>query len=119
MNESISALCEFCLIFLLIKSQTDKEEEHQTKEILAHLPSCPIPVHRILHYESSIGKTAFVRQIKPYLHIENDITIYTNLRPHVPLIILHHCSNEVDLMEKSFPHQIDNYDDLKNVELKV
>ncbi len=119
MDEALSALCEFCIVFLLINSVTDKEEDHQTKEILAHLPSCPIPIHRVLHYETTVGKTAFVRQLKPYLHIENDEAMFNTLRPHVPLIVFHQCAKDVDLLQKPFPHQIESYDDLKSVELKI
>lgn len=118
MDEAVSSLCEFCLVYLLIKSQTDQQEDDHTKEILAHLPTCLIPRHRILHYESAVGKTAFVRQIKPYMHIENDESMYNNLRSHVPLIVYHQCTSHADLSQKSFPHQIGCYDDLNNIELK-
>lgn len=148
MNEVVLALSEITTIYLLVKSTTDKEEvssilcwsrirsifslrsfrssqkEHQTKQILSFLVGIDIPTHHVLHHTNNIGKIAFLRQLKPYLHIEFDDEVYQSTKMHIPLLVFHHCQQSQqqvsnDQKPKSYLHQIKNYNELALVELRV
>lgn len=45
------------------------------------------PQHRILFYQSDVGKTAISRQLKPCLQIEYDVGFIKRLSPHIRKII--------------------------------
>lgn len=117
LDEVVAALSEFCLVFLLVLSTTDREQEHRTKEIVARLPLSRFASHRVLHHETAAGKIAFVRQIKPYLHIEIEEDAYQSLRPHVPLVVFH--ERNAAALGSAHAHQIESPAELKDIELKI
>ena len=92
-------------------------QEHQTKQILSHLNGVDIPAHHVLHHSSNVGKIAFLRQIKPNLHIEYEDEIYKATKVHIPLIVFHRCDNVVSSPEKTHYHKINNYHELSKVEV--
>lgn len=139
----ITALAEVATVHLIVQSSTDKDEvsteyhidsmhdyylkstliilqEHQTKQILAHLQDAHIPSHRVLHHSSNVGKIAFLRQIKPYLHVEFDDEIYNATKVHIPLLVFHpSASSNASVQKSTYLHVIDSYHDLAHVELRV
>ena len=70
------------------------EDDADQKKVLelaqALLPS--FKQHRILYHHSDIGKTAFVRQIVPHLHVDHSVEVLQSVRPHIP--------NTIQLMQR-------------------
>ncbi len=87
LSSLITILCETCMVFILIHSCSDEEENMLSEVVKEKFPA--IEAHRLLHHESNIGKIAFVRQIVPHLHIEYDFQTQQILRPHIKAIVLY------------------------------
>jgi hypothetical protein len=97
-------------LFLIIKAVNDDEE----KDILTLINKImgskidekdntinSIENHRILFYQTDIGKSALIRQLKPQLHIDHDLSVCTKIAPHIRFVILNNnnsnniCSNSI------------------------
>eukprot|EP00981_Chlorochromonas_danica_P012212 scaffold4658_cov229-Ochromonas_danica.AAC.3 len=87
LNELVSLLSESCVVYLIVQSSSEEEEESFEEVAKSRLPA--LPRHRLLHYEKALGKTAFLRQIVPHLHIEWEEEVARSLKPHLPCILLH------------------------------
>jgi hypothetical protein len=60
--------------------------------------------HRILFYQTEIGKLALIRQLKPQLHIDHDLSVCTKIAPHIRYVVLNNdnndkCSNSIQNMK--------------------
>eukprot|EP01031_Cornospumella_fuschlensis_P036786 gene36785-44626_t len=73
-HEFVLTLTEASKIYIMVKSASDEEEQEINNALLAKLPS--FPAHRILHHQSQPGHIAFIRQLSPHLHIEQDADVY-------------------------------------------
>ena len=47
-----------------------------------------IPSHRILFYETKIGKIAILRQLKPSIHIEYDSNVCLDVSPFMKVLLI-------------------------------
>ena len=72
--------------------------------------------HRILFYENKISKIAFIRQIKPILHIEYDKYIYDNLKPHINLILLLSDNHDFNDINEIKVKNINNYNFVDSID---
>lgn len=100
-------------LFLIVKAVNDDEE----KDILTSINKImgskiddenntinPFENHRILFYQTEIGKLALIRQLKPQLHIDHDLSVCTKIAPHIRYVILNNnyndkCSNSIQNMK--------------------
>lgn len=74
-----------CLkIYLIIPLKAGSEERSVKELVLERLPFMTTRIHYALFHETQKGKIAFVRQLKPHLHIDYDSASITELAPHVP-----------------------------------
>lgn len=69
-----------------MKAENDNTQDNILSHIELFYPH--FPVHHCLFYETTIGKNAIIRQLKPCLHIEYDREFYMNIKPHVQNVIL-------------------------------
>jgi hypothetical protein len=83
--------------FLIIKAENDNEEKNILIEINKIMGIKiddnndminSFANHRILFYQTEIGKLALIRQLKPQLHIDYDLLICTKIAPHIRYVIL-------------------------------
>jgi hypothetical protein len=79
-------------LYLIVEALSDESQSKVLTAILEKIPSFN-DKHRILFYETSIGKIAIVRQIKPKLHIEYDNNIYISLLPHISTLVYYRNNN--------------------------
>lgn len=89
MNELIEQLLDTVSVYLIIQAQYDADEDRCKDLIRTKLPAIQTQLHHVLFYEKTIGKIAFVRQIKPQVHIEYENEVYKTLQPHVSNAIFH------------------------------
>jgi hypothetical protein len=76
-------------VFLLFESQSDESENQIKQAVLDILPFYKTNSHRLLFHETAKGKIAFVRQLKPVIHLESELHILKELSPHVPHVVLY------------------------------
>ena len=82
-SKILSTLANTANIFFLMKAATD-EDEHNVCEILSKITvDFPIALHRVLFYQTSVGKLAVVRQLRPQLHVDFESCICRQIAPHV------------------------------------
>lgn len=95
LDKVLSQLTEIGDVYILVHCENGEDEQHEMviRQYLggkvAYFQRFP---HRILFCSSHVGKVAFVRQLKPVLHVEYHPEVYESLRPHIPTIVLHRLS---------------------------
>lgn len=71
-----------CLLFQVSTDEQELEVQQTMKSL------CPaFPQHRLLFYESAIGKTAILRQMVPSVYIDSDVAFLSKIRPHLKQVI--------------------------------
>lgn len=125
-SKIISVFKKISNIFLIVKTTSDEEERNIVEKInekinknnrfenknidikiqnmTEDLNSNLFENHRILFYQTEIGKLALVRQLKPQLHIEHDLLTCSQIAPHIRYVILNNndkimCSNNIKNMK--------------------
>ncbi len=85
---SIIRLSDISIVFLLCKATSD-EQQMKLQGVLDTAVTCvaKIPSHRVLFYETVIGKIAIARQLKPVIYIDNDADTCDSLAPHIRDVI--------------------------------
>ena len=85
---SIIRLSDISIVFLLCKATSD-EQQMKLQGVLDTAVTCVanIPSHRVLFYETVIGKIAIARQLKPVIYIDNDADTCDSLAPHIRDVI--------------------------------
>ena len=100
-SQTISVLSNTANIFFVMKAESD-EDESRVYEILSKLSlDNPIARHRFLFYQSSIGKLAIMRQLKPQLHIDFDSFICKQLVPHIRQVLHLKGNEKIELSQSS------------------
>ena len=84
--QSLQALNSITDVYCFIKVTDDAHKERVAA--LAHSFMPFFNPNRILYHTSEVGKIAFVRQIRPHLHVDYDINTLMSLRPHIPKGVL-------------------------------
>lgn len=74
-------------IFFIMKALSDEEEKKTFEKLCRATVDSTVSKHRVLFYESSIGKLAIVRQLKPQLHIDYDIAACRQIGPHIKSVV--------------------------------
>mmetsp|Transcript_26911 Transcript_26911/g.27139 ORF Transcript_26911/g.27139 Transcript_26911/m.27139 type:complete len:189 (+) Transcript_26911:87-653(+) len=83
---------EISTVILLINAVSDQAEEEYKEKIATIIPF--VPIHRVLFYENKIGKMAIIRQLKSECHIDDDISVCTQLAPFVRNLFCINSANE-------------------------
>jgi len=85
---SIISLSDISMVFLLCKATSD-EQQMKLQGVLDTVVTCvaKIPSHRVLFYETVIGKIAIARQLKPLIYVDNDADTCDSLAPHIRDVI--------------------------------
>lgn len=84
-----------------MRALTD-DDENNIREILSKITTeHPIARHRILFYQSSIGKLAAVRQLRPQLHVDFESSICRQIAPHIKNVLHIRGSEDVNKMDLS------------------
>lgn len=91
-QDFVATLQEACKIYIIVKSTSDEEELEFNQAVRGKIPN--FEAHRILHYQTQPGHTAFIRQLCPHLHIEQDIGVYNAIKPHIHNIWVHKRSGD-------------------------
>lgn len=76
---------EFTDIYTVCEALNDPEQSQFLSIINRVVPT--LAQHRCLFYETSIGKTAIIRQVNPSIHIDSDKLFCEKLRPHLRKIV--------------------------------
>lgn len=110
LDRVLTLLSQIGDVFVLVHCNNDEDEkEEQTiRAVLAtkaaYFQESP---HRVLFCATHIGKVAFLRQLKPLFHVEFDPKIYEDLRPHIPVIVLHRLSSDPQIQyNRPYPNII-------------
>lgn len=84
----IIRLSDISMMFILCKATSD-EQQMKLQGVLDTVVTCVanIPSHRVLFYETVIGKIAIARQLKPLIYIDNDADACDSLAPHIRSVI--------------------------------
>ena len=100
-SKILSTLANTANIFFLMKAATD-EDEHNVCEILSKITvDFPIALHRVLFYQTSVGKLAVVRQLRPQLHVDFESCICRQIAPHVRNVLHIRGSEDSNMMDLS------------------
>lgn len=97
LGKVLDSLVDISQVYLLIKCTTDDEESAVRQKLSTVSPHWQTQSHRILVCSSHVGKIAFLRQLRPILHLEYEPLVYDEIRPHVPLLVLHRLSDAPEL----------------------
>ena len=95
----LSVLNSSANVFLVVKAMSDEEENTAYDKLSKASLTSPIARHRFLFYESSIGKLAIVRQLKPQLHIDYEIATCRQIAPHIRSVVHIRSGNRLDSAE--------------------
>ena len=96
-----STLANTANIFFLMKAATD-EDENNIFEILSKITvDFPIARHRVLFYQTSVGKLAVVRQLRPQLHVDFESSICRQIAPHIKNVLHIRGSEDTNQMDLS------------------
>lgn len=116
LDKVLSQLSEIGDVFVLVHCDNDEDEQEEAniRQTLGKLASYfQVYPHRVLFCASHIGKVAFLRQLKPLFHVEFHPKVYEDLRPHIPIMVLHRLStNDAELQaayaqyQKPYPNII-------------
>ena len=85
---TIKRISHLCVLFIIINTTSD-DGQHKviTDTINDAIDSEYMPVHRILFYETNIGKIAIVRQINPTIYIDHCNSDLSNLSKHITQVL--------------------------------
>mmetsp|Transcript_3177 Transcript_3177/g.3439 ORF Transcript_3177/g.3439 Transcript_3177/m.3439 type:complete len:191 (-) Transcript_3177:1710-2282(-) len=86
-------------VYFLLKIHHLDEEVPLKSLIIERIPFIKPKIHHVLFHQTHKGKIAFVRQIRPHLHIDCDALSVKELAPHVPFAV--RLLNEGDVLKKS------------------
>jgi hypothetical protein len=68
----IKRISQNCILFIIINVHSDDEQVKFHEKILHDIIDDDyLPIHRILFYETDIGKIAIVRQLNPNIYFDN------------------------------------------------
>ena len=81
----LSILTKFSNVFLVMKAKSFEEEERIWNDIQRQ--GIPVEQHRVIFHETTVGKVAMLRQLKPQLHIDFDTEICNLIVPHIRGVI--------------------------------
>ena len=81
----LSMLTKFSNVFLVLKAKSSDEEDHIWNDIQQQ--GIPVEKHRVIFHETTVGKVAMLRQLKPQLHIDFDTEICSLIVPHIRAVI--------------------------------
>jgi len=80
----IKRISQNCILFIIINVHSDDEQVKFHEKILHDIIDDDyLPIHRILFYETDIGKIAIVRQLNPNIYFDNHSLIREKLIPHI------------------------------------
>jgi hypothetical protein len=82
----LNRLSKVATVYLLCTANDDEEERRTREAVLLTVPD--FPRHHVLFYGSEVGRTAILRQVSPSVHVDDDITFCTKLKPHLKRIVL-------------------------------
>lgn len=123
LSRLLETLSTNCSIYLIIPIANVNEQQLLQNRLLEEVPNfLNKNPQRLLFCSTEIGKVAFVRQIKPHLHIEYDPASYESLRPHVPINIIQQLAIprfEDAYGKRLYPNVIRNIADLQTLVVKV
>ena len=81
----LSMLTRFFNVFLVLKAKSSEEEDRIWNDIQRQ--GIPVEQHRVMFHETTVGKVAMLRQMKPQLHIDFDTEICSLIAPHIRAVI--------------------------------
>lgn len=83
--DTISTLSQISNLFLIIQAVTDEAEKQHIDVLSTRLSF--FPSHRILFHATTTGKIAIVRQIKPTIHLDEDVQVCNTVAPHLRSVV--------------------------------
>lgn len=82
----VSTLMKVANVFLIIKASSTNEEEAVWNDI-QNVDSLSFEKHRTIFHETSIGKVAIVRQLRPQLHVDFESDCCCSVAPHIRSVV--------------------------------
>ena len=80
----IKSISHISILFIIVNVHNDDEQVKIQEEFLHDIiDEDYLPIHRILFYETEIGKVAIVRQINPNVYFDNNKVTRDKLIPHI------------------------------------
>jgi hypothetical protein len=113
MNGTVKLLLDIATVYIFIECTTDAQEAELLDLLQSSLPALT-KKHHILFYSMNKGKIAFIRQLKPHVHIEYDVEVYDAVVKHVPITIMQQ-SLSFASMTRSYKYTIQNITDLLTI----
>jgi len=85
----LAALASVANVFLIVKAQSTDEEERIWNDLRNDPAVAPLGLarHRVLFHETTVGKVAIVRQLRPQLHIDFDADVCGSVAPHIKTVV--------------------------------
>lgn len=103
--EVILSLLVICPVVIVTQVLNDKEQNEMLHSINSILDDS-IPNHRLLFCQSTIGKVAILRQLKPALHVEWEATVASQVAPHIRVAFIQDPNQPSKLPDASNPWRV-------------
>jgi len=85
---TIKHISQLCVLFIIANVKNDDDQQQILNNTLHEvIDNEYLPIHRILFYETDIGKIAIVRQLNPSIYIDNCSRDLDKLSQHIPQVI--------------------------------
>ena len=85
---TIKHISQLCVLFIIVNVKNDDDQQQILNNTLHEvIDNEYLPIHRILFYETDIGKIAIVRQLNPSIYIDNCSRDLDKLSQHIPQVI--------------------------------
>jgi hypothetical protein len=82
----VDSMMKVANVFLIIKAMNTEEEEAIWDQI-HNVNKLSLEKHRVVFHETSIGKVAIVRQLRPQLHVDFDSDCCGSVAPHIRSVV--------------------------------
>jgi len=84
---TMKRISHICILFIIANTTSDDGQQQILTTISDAIDSECLPAHRVLFYETNIGKIAIVRQINPSIYIDHCNSDLNNLSKHIAQVL--------------------------------